>query len=267
MTLDDFTKILLSGVSLMLGALLTAVRRKLVAAKKKNKLHLIFYIVAGTIILTAIIVAFKFWQQLFPPAASGQPYWFGIVVIVASIVASIALIWFTKINLVGKYQYKTKELDPVVNNFTKNSDKTNIWLLAGDLNFFGGTPQEMDRNLQYDCLKNENFRTIQILCFKPRTLIEKIRYSKILTDMLVEIRYYQPQEADLNVRGRMKTLNSVTHLLIYNKVVSGTYEALELDTANANGALYNHIWNLIWQLAEPYGDEEREEYKRFYRGN
>ena len=123
----------------------------------------------------------------------------------------------------------------------------------------------MDKNNQYICLKKENFRQIQIICFRPVSNQEIMRYGKLLSDMRVVCKFYHPQAADLNVRGRMKSLGSVTHLLIYNKVASSTYDALELDTANSNGALYNHIWSLIWELAETPSQEEIQEYKDLYK--
>ncbi|QLH45350.1 MAG: hypothetical protein HWD58_06895 [Bacteroidota bacterium] len=124
-------------------------------------------------------------------------------------------------NLIGNFQYKTSQLDPVVNKFTSNADKNNIKLLAGDINFFGNSPSEMESNAQYNALRKEGFREIQILCWKPITNDSKIRYGKIQNDLTnVEFRYYNPPKADLKIRGRLKTLNNVTHLLMYNKIAS-----------------------------------------------
>ncbi len=81
----------------------------------------------------------------------------------------------------------------------------------------------------------------------------------------VKLRFYNPPKADLFIRGRLKTLNNVTHLLIYNRIKSGVYEALEIDTANSKGALYNLLWGLIWDIAEEPVKEQIDEYKRLYR--
>lgn len=181
-------------------------------------------------------------------------------------VSSVLLFLFTLKNLAGKHQYKTAELDPIVNKFTENADKKNIKLLAGDINFFGNYPQDMDQNSQYNCLRKERFKEIQILCTEPKTNEEKVRYGKIISDFnTVELRYYFPPHADLLIRGRLKTLNNVTHLLIYNKIKSGVYEALESDTANKSGVMYNYIWDLIWSLAKSPSSEELNEYVNLYR--
>ena len=106
----------------------------------------------------------------------------------------------------------------------------------------------------------------EILCIKPIKTEEKIRYGKILNDLpQVRFKYYNPPKADLNLRGRLKTLNNVTHLLMYNKIQSGIYEAVATDTANHSGALYNHIWNLIWDLAIEPTEQEINEYKLLFR--
>ena len=67
----------------------------------------------------------------------------------------------------------------------------------------------------------------QILCTAPISFEDKKRYGKIITDFpAVELRFYEPLSADLKVRGRIKTLNNVTMLLIYSKVPSGKYHCL-----------------------------------------
>lgn len=246
-----------------LGAFLTAVRARLTSIKYKNRLHLVFYILSGIVALSVIVGSISFYDMIF--FQKNGKNWTAIIILILAFISSFLLIYFTRRYLVGKYQYKTSELDPIVNKFTENADKANIRLLAGDLNLFGKTPHDMDNNSQYKSLKNCNFRSVQILCFKPKYNVEKIRYGKLISDMPVELRYYHPPQADLNVRGRMKTLNNVTYLLIYNKIRSELYEALELDTANANGALYNHIWNLIWQLAEPVSKDDLDQYVELYR--
>lgn len=256
MDFENFIKLILAGGSLTLGAFLTAVRSQLNSSKKRSSLHIIFYIVSGIVISSTLICVYKNWNDLNT---------FGIIVLILADLSSIALIWFTKKYLAGKNHYTTKSLNPIVNKFTANADKNNIKLLAGDINFFGNTPLEMNSNSQYNCLLETSFRRIQILCFEPQNNIEKIRYGKILSDLNgVEFKYYHPQEADLLIRGRMKTLNNVTHLLIYNKISSGIYEALETDTANSNGALYNHTWNLLWRVSKEPTQAQLSEYRQLY---
>ena len=183
MKFDDFNRILLSAAFLLLGAFLTAVRAKLVATKQKNNLHLIFYTVSIVLSISAIIGTFVYRHSLFLTVGSAdnkeiEPNWIGIITILFALTSSILLFRFTKKHLAGKFHYNANELAPKVNEFTKNSDKKNIRLLAGDLNFFGNAPSDMDKDAQYTCLKNENFRLIQILCFRPIDNTQKIRYGK-----------------------------------------------------------------------------------------
>lgn len=53
-------------------------------------------------------------------------------------------------------------------------------------------------------------------------------------------------------------------LLIYSKVQSGKYQALELNTAEKDGALYSHLWSLIWELADKPTLEQLSEYRNTY---
>lgn len=45
----------------------------------------------------------------------------------------------------------------------------------------------------------------------------------------------------------------------------GVYEALELNTAETTGALYSHLWNLVWELADIPTLEQLNEYRNIYR--
>jgi|GEM_PF-1251842 len=257
---DDLLKVFLAGGSLTAGAFLTALRAKLANTKRKNWLHLSFYIIASLVLFGALIFLISYWERI------REPHWFAIIVLASAVVFSIALIWVTKKFLAGKYQYTISELNPVVNSFSINADKHNIKLLAGNLDFLGKSVAEIDQHPQFLCLKAEGFQQIQILCTRPVSNEDKLRYGKIITDLpSIQLRYYKPIEADLKVRGRIKTLNNVTRLLIYSKVSPGRYEALGLNTAETDGALYTHLWNLIWELAESPSNEQLEEYKRFYR--
>lgn len=266
MTLDNLLKLLLAGASLCLGSYLTALRAKLMSNKRKNNLHIVFYIVTVTLIMISCLTVFNYGHELLFEEENFKPNYFAICIILLCFASAVLLFLFTKKNLIGNFQYKTSQLDPVVNKFTSNADKNNIKLLAGDINFFGNSPSEMESNAQYNALRKEGFREIQILCWKPITNDSKIRYGKIQNDLTnVEFRYYNPPKADLKIRGRLKTLNNVTHLLMYNKIASGLYEALEIDTANSNGALYSHLWELVWETAEKPSEEELEGFRNLYR--
>jgi len=95
------------------------------------------------------------------------------------------------------------------------------------------------------------------LCESPKGQIEQIRYGKILTDIAgAELKFYNPDIADLRVRGRIIQVDGVNKLLIYKKLKSKTYRAIETNTADSDGALYNNIWQLVWSLADsPTPDE------------
>lgn len=268
MSLDTLIKILIAGASLCLGAYLTALRAKINSTKVKNKLHWAFYIVCVIVFLVALGTLIVCWNELTYDFETRKIKirWLEFAIIIICMISSFLLFLFTKRNLVGKHHYTIAELNPIVNNFTKNADKKNIKLLAGDVNFFGNSPHEMENNSQYTCLRGENFKKIQILCIPPKTNEEKIRYGKILNDFpQVEIKYYRPPQADLMIRGRMKTLNNVPNLLIYNKVSSGIYEAIETNMGNSDGALYNYIWDLIWEMAQKISPEEIMEYQKLFR--
>lgn len=146
-SLENLLKILLAGGSLTAGAFLTALRAKLTNTKQKNWLHVSFYIVSVIVIAGAVITFFLFWKDI------AKPNWFAIIVIFIAITSSLALVWVTFKFLAGKHQYTSKELDPVVNAFSKNADKGNIKLLAGNLDFFGKSEIEIDRHPQYICLR------------------------------------------------------------------------------------------------------------------
>ncbi len=241
MNLDESLKILLAGGSLAAGAALTALRSKLAATREKNFLHWPFYVISALIATGTVITALCYWGQIFSPS------WFAINVCAICLISSIGLVLVTKKFLAGKNQFSTDQLDPVVNKFTSNADKANIKLLAGNLDFLGTSRHEIDSHPQYSCLREASFRHIEILCVPPVGIADKIRYGKILVDLqAVELRYYNPEQADLNVRSRIKTLNNVTRLLIYNKVKPRVYEALELDTADLNGAHFSRLWNLVY---------------------
>lgn len=82
----------------------------------------------------------------------------------------------------------------------------------------------------------------------------------------MELRFYEPENADLKVRGRIIQVQGVTKLLMYTKIRSGIYQSLETDTANSNGALYNNIWELAWALALKPMQQELDSYKLLFKG-
>ena len=164
--------------------------------------------------------------------------------------------------LVVKDVYETSELDPIVNRFTTIADKTSIRLFGGDLNFFGNTPEEMIQNNQYNHLKSLGFRSILIICESPKDNIQRIRYGQILIDLPnAELRFYNPESADLRIRGRMIEVNGVTKLLMYRKIKPKTYEAIERNSGESDGVLYTNIWNLIWSLANQPSNEDINDFK------
>ncbi|OSZ81949.1 hypothetical protein CAP35_01365 [Chitinophagaceae bacterium IBVUCB1] len=257
MEIQDLEKILLSSGSLTVGAYLTAVRGKINSSKIQNRLHYVFYAVCVLVALLGLYSVYAFWSQI------AKLNWFFITCVILCLLASYLLFKFTFNNASKTQQYKTRDLDPIVNRFTIDADTDNIILIAGDLNFFGQTPEDMSANSQYQCLLKAGFRNIQILCFEPNTDAERRRYGKVINDFeRVEIKFYSPENADLRIRGRMKTLRNVTHLLIYKKIKAGTYEALEWDTANENGALYTNLWTLLWSIARVPTEEQLQEYRR-----
>jgi len=260
MKLDDLLKVLLAGSSLAVGAGLTGLRAKLTTTKHKNWLHWVFYAISCLIILASLGALYAYSKEIAGPPINS----FAWVIVCIAIISSFFLIVITNKLLVGKHQYKTSELDPVVNKFTRNADKRNIKLLAGDLDFWGSSDQ-VDQNAQYVCLRQQKFKEIQILCIRPIANNSKMIYGKILSDFPQAVmRYYKPSQADLNVRGRIKTLNNVPRLLIYRKVADRLYEAVELDTADSDGAHYTLLWNLVWGIADELTPDEVIEYKQLY---
>ncbi|TAH42331.1 MAG: hypothetical protein EYC69_06075 [Bacteroidetes bacterium] len=259
MEFNHITAILLSGTSICLGAFLGVLRSKIFSTKSKTNLHRFFYIFSTTIFLISIFFLFNNWNELF------APNWFGIVVEFLAIISSVSLFILTKKYLVVKDIFNTSELDPIINKFTESADTDQIKLFGGDLNFFGNSPPDIDLHPQYRTLRSLQFKKILILCEKPKDTSVKIRYGKILHDMpQAQIRYYEPEQADLKVRGRIIEIHRSIKLLMYTKIQSKIYQAIETDTANSNGALYNNIWELVWSLALVPDAKEMQSYKDLF---
>lgn len=260
MEYDDYLKLLLSICSLAIGSLLAAIRSKIPIIKDNKNLHYVFYIFSVLVLLFAAGVMYFFRKQLDE---------LGIILGSTSILASIALIIFTYIFQFGKEIFKSSELDSIVNKFTSDADTNLIKMFGGDLNFIGNTPREMDENSQYNYLKARHFRNLQILCEIPVNNEQKIRYGKILNDFLasdVELKFYDPDDIDLKVRGRIIQIQGRDKLLIYHRLRSKVYKTIQTDTATAEGKLYLNIWNLIWRLAKTPTEAEIQECKTLFAG-
>lgn len=248
MTVADANQYLNPLAFVSLGTVLGAMLNKVFAVKDKNNLYWIFY---GFSMLCFLYLGIT-WFATSGAALNGAWY--------LTLVCNVALILITRFILTTKNIYKTAELDTVINAFTGKADKNFINLLCGDINFFGAGPDEMDKNIQYTYLKSSGFREINILCYPPVNNSDRMRYGKLLRDMpAVRLRYYQPSEANVSLRGRITRFQGGDKLMMYFKISSNTYQAIETDTANSNGALYRNIWELIWNLGQvpPIADLDR----------
>ena len=260
MNFNNVITILFAFATLSFGALLGAVRSKIFAAKGRNSYHYFLY-GFSVFIFVASIISFLWFYHDFT-----NPPWFGLIVLLLSIFCSVAVFWFTKKFLVAKNIFKTDALDPIINDFTDIADRTEIKLLCGDLNFFGNAPIDMDKNSQYTHLRGLDFRKVLILCEEPNDATKKIRYGKILLEFpSYEVRFYHPENADLGVRGRIIYVHGAPKLLMYTKVRSGEYQALETNMANTDGALYTNIWKLAWSLAYKPTAEQINNFKELFQ--
>jgi hypothetical protein len=244
--------------SVSIGSFFGVLGNKLIAVNYKTNWKWGFYLLA-----IASFVAGIYNITLLDSVSKLIDYFIMILLLISG----IGIFIFTKVFLDKKYVFKTLELHSVINNFTEDADRSDIKLFGGDLNFLGNTPSEMDQNVQYIFLKSSNFRKILILCEEPPNSATMIRYGKILNDLPeVEFRFYNPKDADLRLRGRMKKIQGVEKLLIFFKIGSCKYQVIETDTANSNGALYNNIWSLIWSLAKKLETTQKTEYLRILKG-
>jgi len=254
----ELTQYFLAFASTTLGTFLGAVGNKLVTYNSQTKWKWAFYML-GICAIISIPIYLKITNNLF---------FINYFTVSILGVSAVCIIIFTRKFLDKKSVFKTSELNPIINEFTSLSDHAEIKLFGGDLNFFGNGSSEMDKNSQYNHLKSIGFKKVSILCEVPRDTSTKIRYGKILHEMKgVTLKFYNPDEADLLIRGRMKTFQGVEKLMIYSKIESGKYQAIETDTANSNGALYNNIWKLIWSLAIDINELKRTEYLNLFKSN
>jgi len=256
MLLTDST-ILLTVASICFGALLGIAGNKLSHSIENSRWKYLFYALGIITFIYGVVLAWLMRTTILDFSR------IDLYAVLLAFDSGVLMVVFTKKNLEIKNIFATNELDPIINNFTSKADKKEIKLFGGDLNFFGNSVTEIDGNKQYIHLRAQHFNRILILCESPKNGVEtKIRYGKILKDMPnTELRFYNPDRADLKVRGRIIEIQGVPKLLMYNKIQSRVYRALETDTANSNGALYNNIWNLVWDLAIQPKQSELDSYK------
>ncbi|MEQ9297809.1 MAG: hypothetical protein RIF33_04560 [Cyclobacteriaceae bacterium] len=257
--MPDSITILATTLSISTGILLGAIGNKLVSSKERSGWIFAFYILSLIVLLVPVylvIVDFstlKQWPQLLLPFMT--------------FAGGVGIFIFTKRILSVKDIFKPDELTPKINELTEIADKSIIKLFGGDLDFFGSSPKEMDLNSQYSTLKAAGFNKIFIICETPGTndTTTMVRYGKILTEISgVELKFYNPEQADLRVRGRILKQNGSDRLLMFTKIASKRYKALETDTADSTGALYGNLWDLIWSLANTPKDEKIEEYRSLF---
>jgi len=255
---SETSTIFLAIATLSAGAFWGVLGSNLVAIKYKTDWVWCFYILAIGSIITAIIEIFFLCSKL-----EKLDYF----TMSALFLFGIGLFFFTYYKLHVKNIFKVSELESVINEWTTLADKSEIRLLGRDLDFFGNTPADMDLNGKYCHLKSLNFSKISILCEKTNDPSTKIRYGKILHELKnVELKFYDPKQADLRIRGRLQKVDGVEKLLIYSKIKKDTYQAMKTDTANIGGALYSNIWNLAWLIAETINKTEIDNFISSYLG-
>ncbi len=270
MELDHFAKIIALCLSASIGLTFGILRSKIFSSKHTNYLHYFFIIFSVILFSASVYGLFEFWSELSEGVknSDSEEYsanCFANFVLWTALFFSLILLYVTTKFLHFKNIHKTSELDPLVNNFTSNADRNEIKLFGGDLNFFGESPNDMNENIQYRYLRSREFNKVLILCESPNDITKKRRYGKILSDNRgSELRFYNPDNADLRVRGRIIQVNGANKLLIYKKIKSKTYQAIETDTADSDGALYNNIWDLVWSLATIPSPNEEQEYKSLF---
>lgn len=259
MNLDHAIKIIFFLASASIGNIFGILRGRIFASKDSSYLHNIFKGFSILLILGSFVVFVIYWEEL---KNTPEDKYFELSVLVSSIILGVILLLTSKKYLFEQNIYKSSELDPKVNTFTEDADKKEIKLFGGDLNFLGEYPPDLDVNNQYIHLRAMRFQKVLILCEFPKSRTQEMRYGKILSDITgAELRFYNPDSADLRVRGRIIQVNGVDRLLIYKKIKSKVYRAIKTDTADSEGALYNNIWQLVWSLAHQPSNDDIAKYK------
>ncbi len=184
---------------------------------------------------------------------------------------SLVCIGSTWVLFNSRMSYTTAQLNPKVIKFTEDAKKNVLKLFAGDLNFLGNTPTEMDSNGQYLQLKSMKFDQIEILCEKPEGLTTKARYGKILLDFnnTVTFKHYNQIATDFNIRGRIKKVHpDIDKVLIYEKIhipdKGSEYRTVETDINNSDCHLYIRLWNLLWKNSDVSLANDHLEWKKVY---
>lgn len=258
---NDIITVFIAITSISFGVFFGVLGNRIVSINNKSVWKWAFYFLGGVSIVVPTIIAWVNWLLI-----KGST--FSLIVFVFSILSGVFVLISTNRILDRKQIFNSSELDPIVNDFTSKADKNEIKLFGGDLNFFGNSPQEIDVNKQYTHLRSLQFHHVLILCETPINQIQRIRYGKILAELKgAELRFYNPKEADLRVRGRIIRMDGSTRLLMYNKEKPKVYRAIETDTSDSNGALYSNIWDLVWQLATRPIQEEIDAFIQLYQGN
>jgi len=226
-----------------------------------NKPNLILKWILSVLGILVMVFSIAFYF-LFKPTK-----WFEIFQILMLFIAGLSAFLIVIFSPTIRKYLSSKKINKIINKVTNTSDRNNMKLLGGDLNFFGTEINQMESNSQYLCLKSKSFYKIHILCENPKMLETKIRYGKILSDFgeTVELKFYNPDIADLRIRGRLFERTGVKKILMFTKKTSSKYKLIATDTASENGALYNNIWDLIWSLAITPSDSDKQEYVQLYQ--
>ena len=253
MSAEMVFNLMVAFLSLSLGILLGIFRSKIFSKDYNGDLYRIFIVVFLVLAILVAVASCLYWNSFTFPMQ---------VLAVVSALSGLIVAFFAKKYMQFKNIFKSEELDPIVNKFTDDADRTEIKLFGGDLNFFGEAPDKIEENNQYTHLRKKRFNRILILCEKPSNNSQKMRYGKILNDMpYTRFGFYHPELADLKVRGRISQVQGVNKLLIYTKVKSKRYRAIETDTSDSDGQRYLSIWVLVWSLSEKPTESELKEYK------
>ncbi len=254
--------ILVSLASIAMGGFFGILGNKLINTREKSNWKWAYYLFGGLVILFAL-------GCIGANNVHDPHYKATIIIAILSIISGGLIIIGTKKLLLAKNIYSIPELNPIINEFTNIADRSEIKLFGGDLNFFGNSTSDIDRNIQYNHLKALRFSKVLILCEEPNSPETRIRYGKILAEIPhTSLGFYNPRLADLRVRGRLIRVDGSTKLLMYTKDKPGYYKAIETDTGNSNGALYNNIWELVWSLSyKPTAEENDSMIKMFSGGH
>lgn len=241
----------------VLGGFLGILGNWLISTQKQEGWTWVFYISSGLFLILVFVLPVLFWNEV--------NNWLGISSLITLLFGACGTIVFIKKKIHTKNVYSTDEAGPKINEFTELADTNEIKLFGGDLNFFGKSQSEINSNSQYIKLRTKEFSRINIICEEPRSLETRLRYGKILTDLpQTELRFYNPEHADLRIRGRIAKVSGSSRLLMFSKLKPKTYQIIQTDTSNSSGAMYENIWKLVWDLATKPTEKEISSFKKLY---